>query len=911
MFNTVKRLLILGIMAFALTSCGGSSDSGGASPGPAGKVLKFTITPVAATIPSNTNDFPIVLDSPFYTQVNVRVTFDNGAPIPDGTEIHLRTSNVQIAPISTLDDPETTDINEFTTLFGTVFNESSGGNATFFVHGGPLSGNVVLTASAVNPETNQTSFGELNFTVTPGPEPFDRLTIEPQRTTLPANVFGLSPREAWGTVYMTEATISFRDPLGNYVNPASDGDTSQVGVAVSNTNVITFSTLDDPETEPDNDPNTEENEIFILLGQGPVDMVAGRGTIFIWSSQPGVGTITVNATDQFTGDTISTTVDINVATSGNGMPTSISSVGGNPGYINGSGGNQAQTIQVHLRDADGLPAANPNGVNNIMVDMVTDANNSGEFLSGTNAQGIFQQGQSIKLSSADGLGVFTLNSGSSPNTAVITVTSDRADNNVDNGLQDPIFSENSFVISDGVLFGLDITIADLQNFFVNGVTNIDLEAGTGQLDGTYTLGISVIGTDKGGNPALPTTVQFGLIDSPLDGFPNDGPGVFAISGSDGDPQEGGNQFTSASANFFTDANGVQPGDTLLVWGEDIHGNEDLESAVTVNFVNTETRLTINEHFNRNDLTGSIVNDMDIFPYAVGRALDGNIEATATLGDNGVATTYLNFPVSKLGKLAAIYAKGVGGSSNGVTRFVTDVETLIYPGLSSFGDLTARLVASPTLIPANSDSLVSVCLYDAAGHPLQGRQVSWGYSGEGTGSIDGQVGSGVMDNATGSDGCAVGVANASGIVTGGGQNGFNFAAGGLTCDSGNNGVCVEVAEPGATILMANPSAFFTSGGKDIVLTLVDGGGNGISGANITGECSSTGGVLEITSQPTITDANGNSDTTVFSYLDDINNFFTGECTFTAGGAGGPSTTVTFTGIDECQRVSPAPPAVCGP
>ncbi len=896
------------LVGLFLTACGGSSDSGGATPGPVGQTLKITITPVLSSVPANTNDFPINLESPFYTQVNIRVTFDNGAPVADGTEVQFRTSNVQIAPISTLDDPETTDVNEFTTLFGSVFNETSGGNATFFVHGGQLSGSVTLTASAVDPQTGRTSFSDFNFTVSPGPEPFERFTIEAQTTSLPANIFNLTPIEAFETVYMTEATISFKDPLGNFVNPASDGDSSTVGVAVSNTNVITFSTLDDGSTD-------DVNEIFVLLGQGPVDMVAGRGTIFIWSQQPGIGTITVSTFDQYTGEDISITLDIEVEASGNGMPTDISVFSNTAGYINGSGGPQAQAVQVQLRDADGLAVIDPGSNNNIIVDITTDGPNSGEFVSATNAQGVQEQGNSIKLASANGVGSLALHSGDSPNTVIMTVTSDRADNNVDNGLQDPITAQNSFVISDGVLFGLEITIPDLQNFFVNGVTDLDLSAGTGQLDGTYTLGISVIGTDKGGNPALPTTIQFGLIDSPLDGYPNEGPGVFAISGVDGDPQEGGNQFTSESANFFDDANGVQPGDTLLIWAEDIQGNEDLESAVTVQNVNSQTRLTINELFNRNDLTGQVIDDMDIFPYAVGRALDGNIEATATLGDNGVATTYLNFPVSKLGKLAGIYAKGAGATVNGSTRIVTDVETIVYPGLGSIGDThSANLFAFPEYIAANQESLISVCMFDAAGHPLQGRSISWAYAGEGTGIIDGVANSGVMSNSTGADGCAQGIAIAQGVLDDSENSGFVFSSGGLTClnEDSDVPVCIRIADPGSAYLTADPTFVTATGSINIDLLLFDGGGNGIPGSAILVDCQANGGTLEPSLLPGITDENGMSFATIVANLNAFNEFYTGVCTFSTPG-GAQSVDVNFQGIDICTlNFSPnPPPAVCEP
>ena len=664
MLKNAKNLFVCVFAAVLLSACGGSSDSGGASPGPAPSNLRFTFTPTKANIPANTNDYPILIDSPFLTQLNVNVTFDNGQAIPDTTNIQLSTSNIQVAPISTLDDPDTTNINEFTTLFGSVGDEASGGNGTFFIHG-ISAGTVTLTASAVDPQTNRTASANFTYTILPGPEPFDRLSIEPITTTLPANAFGLTPRQAFGTVYMTEATISFRDPLGNFINPFAEDGNSTVGVAINPVSVAAFSTLDDPETIDDGDPLTEENEIFILLGQGPVDMVAGKGTIFIWADAPGVATITVTAFDQFLGQEISTQVDISVDNGPVDLPTSIELAGSGANYINGSGGPQSQVIQVFVDASPNVPVPNPNGFNNVMVDITTDQANSGEKLSGVNAQGLPVEGQSISVDTGNGVASFQLLSGNEPNTVIMTVTTDRADNNVDNGLQDPITAQDNFVISDGVLFGLDITTPNINNLFINRVDNgVVTEDGIGNLDGSYPITVSAIGTDKGGNPALPQTVQFGLIDSPVIGYPQDGPGVFVNSDIDGDPEEGGDLFTSLNGDFINGTAEVQPGDTLMVFGEEILRNEDLESAVTVETILSDSSLRISETFNRNDLSGTIINDLDIFPYIIGRAVDGNINAVAIIDENGVASTELNYPVSKLGKISSIYAKGQGATVSG-------------------------------------------------------------------------------------------------------------------------------------------------------------------------------------------------------------------------------------------------------
>jgi hypothetical protein len=909
MLKNAKQLIICSLVLVLLSACGGSSDSGGTSPGPAVSNLRITFSPAAPTVPANTNDYPIIQNSPFFTQLNVTVTFDNGTAIPDGTEIQLQTSNVQVAPISTLDDPETTDINEFTTLFGSVPSESSGGNGTFFIHGSSP-GTVTLTASAVDPQTGRTSRATFNYTISEGPDQFDRLTLEPQSQTIPANIFNLTPQQAFLTVYMTEVEISFRDPLGNFINPAGTDGESTVGVSINPLSVAAFSTLDDPSTD-------DVNEIFVLLGQGPVNMVSGKGKIFVWSSDPGVATITVNALDQFTGETISSQLDIFVdAGTDPGLPNSIALTGTGNSYINGSGGSQSQTIQAFVESSTGVSVNDPIGFNNVIASMTTDSQNSGEKLTGVNAQGLNVQGQSININSSNGVASFQLLSGTVSNTAIITVTTDRADNNVDNGLQDPITAQRSFVISDGVLFGLDITSPEIGGLFINRVDNsVVNEDGIGNLDGSYTITVSAIGTDKGGNPALPQTIQFGLIDSPVIGFPDDGPGTFVNSGIDGDPQEGGDLFTSLSGDFINGTAEVQPNDTLLVFGEEILRNEDLESAVTVQSILSDSSLRISENFNANNLSGSVINDLDIFPYIIGRAVDGNINATATIDENGVASTQINYPVSKLGKIAGIYAKGQGAVVNGVTRNVTDVEMILYPGAGSVGDtdLAPSISVSPSIIPANIATPVTVCVYDAAFSPLQGASVQWGYvGGAGTGFIDGVAGSGIMENRTGQNGCATGLAEPSGVIEVTDTTGFIFNVGSISCLNDNiQDVCIRVADPGSIFLSAAPAFHNSSGVKIIDLFLFGGNGEGIANVPLFGSCTSSGGELRVAVQPGSTDENGMAEANVFSALDGINEFFSGTCEFTTG-SGSPVATVEFNGRDVCQLgVSPNTPPECTP
>lgn len=907
MSNLAKNILLITWVAVLLTACGGSSDSGGASPGPAVSNLKITITPNNTSLPANTNSHTASETSPFVTSVNVRVTFDNNTAVPEGTAVSLSTTNASIALVSTADDPTTDEINELRIIDTTATTASVGGNATFYIHSAQSPGNVTISASAVDPQTNRTSTQNLQFTVTEGPEQFDRLTIEAESQSLPANVFNLTPEEAFRTVYNTEVEISFRDPLGNYVNPPGGG-ADAVEVSINPLTVAAFSTLDDGET-------TDVNEIFVTLGGGPVDMAAGKAKIFIWSRDPGVATITATIFDEFTGDYISQQLDITVVSGGSDQtPSSISIEGSGSNYVNGSGGPQSQVIQTFV-EASGVSVIDPEYYNNVMIDITTDAQNSGESVSGVDINGQAVSGQSIKIPTVNGVASLQLHSGNNPNTVIMTATTDRADNNVDNGLQDPITAQNNFVISDGVLFGLDITSPNLNSLFINQVDDsVVTSDGIGNLDGSYSMTISAIATDKGGNPALPQTIQFGLIDSPIEGYPNNGPGTFVNSGIDGDPLEGGNLFTSLSGNFINGTAEVQPGDTLLVFGEEILRNEDLESSVTVQSILSDQSVRIAETFNRNDLSGSVIDDEDIFPYIIGRAVDGNIDATAVIDENGVATTQINYPVSKLGKIAGIYAKGQGATNNGVTRSVTDVEMILYPGASSIPgtDLSAYISVSPSIIPANIETPVTVCVYDAALHPIQGANVQWGYvGGSGTGMIDGVSGSGIMDQRTGVDGCATGMAYPSGVTSVTDDTGYIFNVGSISCLSDDNeGVCIRVAEPGEIYLSATPGDITGNGTWTIDLFLFGGNGQGISNVPLFASCTSSGGSLYPTGQPDPTDENGRTIVDITSALNDFNSFYTGECTFTTG-TGEPSATVDFTGVDWCTLGLSPEPDDCSP
>ncbi len=918
--NTMTKQILaflLIAMTVTLSSCGGGGGgaTGGNSGNSQGDSLTVTVTPGVTSLPSNTLGYPVFSGSPFETQVEVRVTFGNGQGVATGTIVHMQTNNTAVAVVGIPDDPST-DENERIIDYVGANQETIGSNASYFIRSNGV-GTATFTVSATHP-TNGRNFTEtFNFTVTEGPDPtVQQLAAIVPRDSLPVNNQGIAFFN--GTPFMMEANLQFRDVFGNLTNPAVDGSGNPVvNVSISPANVLYFTTNDDPSTPAVNE--------FIApqLTQGSIIMNSGNGNLFLWSRNiPGTATVTLSALEVGSGFAITTSFNIEVVDDGSnpGQPSSIVLTNnGEALYVNGSGGATSQNLNITVNSGS-VPVLDPQ-VNNVQLSLITDGANSGEILTGTNVSGSSVQGRNVNIATVNGIANILVNSGTNPNTIIVTATVDRADNNVDNGIQDGILSTRSYIVSDGVLWALELTSPALDALTVNVETEDD---GTIDFqDGTYSLVISAIATDKGGNPALPQTLQFGMINSPITGYPNTGPGEFVISGLDGNPQEGGKTFTSTSGAFLTAAGGVQPSDTLLVFGEESLGNEDLESAVTVASISSQTSLSIVETFNRNDGTGTINNDFGILDYAIGRAVDGNITATAVINENGVATTRLNYPVSQLGRMAAVFVKGQGTVSNGVIRTVTDVERTAFPGVEGFNDQSSTLTVSPNIIPGNINNIgFSVCVSDSARNPLPGRAVSFSYvGGNGQGIIDGQTGSGVMTQRTGTNGCSFGSVSTNGLIPGasGGDIGFNFFAGTITCDLANSSgaTCMDVVPPSNGVLNANPSSFLGRGFVEILLTLYDGAGQPISGASIAGSCTQVdGGSLGITAGPSVTNSEGQSFATVLVSLDAPDAGLSGSCTF-ATASGEPTVDVNFSGGDACalgggSLPSPLPPAgACPP
>lgn len=735
MMRALLRLAPL-LSCFALAACGGGgSDSGGAAQPP--QTVSVDVSAAQTSIGVNS-----------LTDVIVRVD-RRGSGVADGTTVSLSVDQPSLGQVGAASGANQSFNNSATAT-------TSAGQARFRFKSTTATGTATIRASVNDPNTpNQNITDTVNIALTGGPSNDQRLTLEADRTRIPINRVG-APPSCRSYPYQAEVTVVWRNLRGELVTAPEDAEAMRASWT-SPASVGAITTPDDPETE-------DVNECELFMASTGVVMNAGKGTVFVRSlSEQGTGTLTVSVIDEDTGENLSAQMAFEITSGVPSVPGVVTvSTEGGAAYV------QADTaVRVRVVDAAGSPVPNPQsgGVawNNVRLEIV---NAQGERLRTVAADGSTREGTSVVTRTDNGIAAATFVAATRQGPVMIRATADRADNDVDNGITDPVVGENSVVVSDGRLFSVTLTTPVMESLIVNrpfiALPGDDDDAPLPPPDGTYSMTVSAQATDRLGNPVLPgTQLQFGLIDAPLSGFPDNGAGTFNIRGGDGDPQENGTLFTAPGGAFTSAGGGVGPGDTLVLFGKEVVGNADHEGSRVVASVANGGNLIVQRRFNPNDTTGQVVNSGPVIPYVIGRATVGAIGASAATDANGVATVRLNYPVTQLGRPAIVWVQGNGPQVGGQARTVGDVETYRYAGLGP-----AVLSAMPSSITANTQTSVLVCLQDARNEGLQGAQIGFAFQGleGGTGRASGQAGSGTV-GPTGSDGCANVTVVTSGIQAG--------------------------------------------------------------------------------------------------------------------------------------------------
>lgn len=879
-------LAAIGLLAACGGSSSGSFDGGGSA--------TMNITVGSTEVATNSS-------------INVTVRFRNadGSSVTDGTQVTLNSSDTSRGVVAADEAGASSGASATTT--------TSGGQANFIFTARSNTGSVTLTASGANPSGSGTVSTSRDITVIEDPDAEARLEIE-GASTMPAN--NQDVEIFLGSPFINELTVRYNNPDGS----AGSVTDSQISVAVSPVTRGAFSTLDDPETD-------EVNEFFVLLGSGPVTMTAGVATVFVHSfDQPGTLTVSVSAQDAESGDTFSEDFEIEIAEgSADFLPANLDfSVPTAPIYVQGSGGATSKSLSLFVSDAGGNAVPNPEGsgaeYNNVTLSL--DApEGSDARLTGTGTSGSVS-GTEINVQTVNGVANFSLSSGSETGAHHITATADRADNNVDNDLLDPVSAETTVDVGDGRLFSLEIVSPSVSAIVANSTVGtietdeepeIDPDSGVvipPSADGTYSLTITAQGSDQAGNPVLPgTPIDFGKVDAPLT---QTLPRSFVFSGGDGNPEEGGNLFSAFDPpeGFMPNPpeidEAVEPGDTVALFGKSVPGNREHEAARTVATIVDSNTVTVAADFNPNNGTGTIVDDGFAIPWVIGRSQFGVVDSQANLTTQGRGSVQLTYPISALGRPLVLWGQG-NRVEEALTKTVADVEAMIFPGIAP-----AQLSATPSSIQGNSTTTVRLCLRDALGAPINDIFVRGDIvEGAATGSLDGDPMPAQTASPTGSagDGCTVTEVTTSGMVPDGEESLIRFSVGAATAD-------VTVVPPGSAMLLVSPSRY-TDPSPDVVsvrltLTLLNGQGEPISGVDLTGECDGGDGQLEIESDPGVTDAEGQTTARVAVGMTecaatDAEGFpRIGTCTFTTP-SGSPVGTFVAVGVNGTNHnVSPGCP-----
>jgi hypothetical protein len=727
------------------------------------------------------------------------------------------------------------------------------------------------------------------------------ITLVATTTSLPTNTGHLTPSDHGPN--QAEVTITLRNADGSLLIG------KDVSVSISPVNVAALSFL----------VNDDNDNFDNLWGSFTIKGTNGVATAWVNAELiAGNAVLTASAQDPTTQRTISKTLTFTVTSGVGNNPASVQLTPSPAGvYLPSSGGNNNSTIAAVVRDGGDQFVPDPVGADNLQYEIV---GNAGDARLSTNSASGAATGTTVSTHTVNGQATASLqaNDGTPQGPLQIKATADRADNNVSNGIQDPVTFTTSVIISDGKLYSLELTsplfAPALPGITINTVSgNIDTSAvGTipADPDATLSLTVSALGTDRQGNPVIPgTAIRFGAVDSPVGapGTPNDN--QFLISGVDGNPLEGGGTFTAPTGHFTTAGGGAGPGDALVVFGKAVQGNEDLESAVTVQHINSATSATVLPVFNKNNTTGTTVDSGPVLPYLFGRALHGNITAAATTNDIGVAHATLNYTVNTVGDAVAVWAQGDGVDRvSGAPRRVTDAGTIGYPGVAP-----ASIIAFPNPIVGDTTTSVTVCVADALGIPLRGFQVGFQFNlTAGTGSIDGSAGAGIFDSLTGIDGCAVGTVVTSGLpvtAAGGNSGQIVFAAAGATSDPVD--LVVQISA-----LQASPNsvAINCSGSQPTTISVRALGPDGspLPGVDVAAVCTASGGdgaALAVDPSSATTGSNGSA-----VFVVTASGFVgtgtppatgTGQCTFSASGDSSRSVTVNFHGVVS----GPSPVPVC--
>jgi hypothetical protein len=266
------------------------------------------------------------------------------------------------------------------------------------------------------------------------------IDVRSDAATLPINIANEVPRI--GGRYTTTLYVEVKDMAGR---PASGGDIGCSYAGGLDTGALYY--LDG---DPDHETTETIDGVDITTPNAyrSVTLSTNSGLAsfhFHASSVAGAATVRCTVTDA--GNVVrSDEVTIQVGGAPSGKVSQVVFDRSSPNYlfVQGYNGPTQIQLQASVVDEAGQPVVDvPAGANNLQLSIIPDPTSAADdsaTLRGVNASGQTVAGTSILVRSINGQAQFTLVSGNAPGPILIEAISDRADNDVDNGVTEAVYN---------------------------------------------------------------------------------------------------------------------------------------------------------------------------------------------------------------------------------------------------------------------------------------------------------------------------------------------------------------------------------------------------------------------------------------------------------------------------------------
>lgn len=259
------------------------------------------------------------------------------------------------------------------------------------------------------------------------------IALRVEKNTLPVNLSAYAPGIGVNAPYTTTL----------YVNGTTDGRPIPGGENVFSCNIDSgletgsLYYLDGKDEHTVEVDDGQGGKIKVPASYRGVTLGANSGgNSFHFHSGNRAGTATITCSIQDPRDKKSYSASVSITVGGaTGKPASIRTIAQNP--VLGTQGNQinvSTSVAINAQLLDDANQTIPNsGKPNLQVVIVPGGASSGARLLSGN-----KDGNSVQVSTNDGIALFSLASGSREGNIILEMTADRFDNDVSNGIQDPI-----------------------------------------------------------------------------------------------------------------------------------------------------------------------------------------------------------------------------------------------------------------------------------------------------------------------------------------------------------------------------------------------------------------------------------------------------------------------------------------